>query len=270
MNRSSRFLLTAGAALATFCLLPRAKAQDAHRVVQQMVANEDTAGLHRQHFTYTATERSDRTNGHLWRERVVETTQGKMRLLLEVDGQALSPEGDAGERSRLAGILANPASFIAAERARKNDDDKAKSMLDLLPTAFLVENARTEREWIRLDFRPNPDYQTRSTEEKVLHGMSGTFTVDPHAMRLHELAARLPQDISVGFGLATIHAGSSFAMRRDHVTADQWKTALVETSINGKAMLFKSLGKNEHVERTGIRLIPFDTTLPQAVALLEQ
>ena len=247
-----------------------AVAQDARDVVNRMVAHEDEAGLHRQHYTYVAVERSERTGGHLWQERIVETTQGKMRLLLEEDGQPLSPDRAAAERARLTGIAADPASFIASERAKKNDDDKAKSMLDLLPKAFIVENARPEGEWIRIDFRPNPEYQTQSTEEKVLHAMSGSLTVDARALRLHDLQAKLPQDVSVGFGLASIHAGSSFAMRRDRVSEGEWKTALVDTSINGKAILFKSLGKNEHVERTRIKQIPFDTTLSQAVAMLER
>jgi hypothetical protein len=107
-------------------------------------------------------------------------------------------------------------------------------------------------------------------EEKVLHGMSGTLTIDAPAMRLHQIQAHLPQDVSVGFGLATIHAGSSFETVRDMVTPGQWKTAMVDTAIDGKAILFKSLGKNEHVVRTDFKQLPYDMTVAQAAALVEQ
>lgn len=244
--------------------------QDARALVDQMVAHEDEATTHRQHFQYVAVERSERTGGLLWKERVAETSAGKLRLLVEEDGQPLSAERAAAERTRLAGIVADPSSFIASEAAKKNDDDKARAMMDLLPKAFVVENARREGDVIRVDFHPDPSYQTQTMEEKVLHGMSGTLTVDAAAMRLHELQAQLPQDVTVGFGLATIHAGSSFAMRRDHVVGNEWKTALVDTNISGKAILFKSLGKNEHVERTQIRLIPFGTGIAEAVAMVER
>ena len=247
-----------------------AMAQDARDVVNQMIAKEDAAGQHKQHFFYVANERSERTGGHLWKERVAEITPGKIRLLLAEDNQPISAERATSERNRLAAIAADPSSFIAAERGKKSDEEKAKAMLDLLPKAFLLKNAHTEGGLIHIDFEPNPDYKTQSTEEKVLHGMSGTLTVDAHEMRLHEIAASLPKDLSVGFGLASIHAGSSFRTVRVVVTPGEWKTSVVDTNINGKAILFKSLGKNEHVVRTEFKQLPFDMTVAQAVALVEQ
>ena len=35
-------------------------------------------------------------------------------------------------------------------------------------------------------------------------------------------------------------------------------------------MLFKSLGKNEHVERTQLQQLPFDMTVAQAVETVER
>ena len=173
---------------------------------------------HRQHFLYIATERSERTGGHLWKERVAETTAGKLRFLVEEDGIPLAPDRVGSERGRLAAIVADPTAFTDAEHAKKNDEEKAKAMLDLLPKAFILENERRDGDLIRIDFRPNPAYQTQSMEEKVLHGMSGTIAIDAAAMRLHRIEARLAQDVSVGFGLATIHAGSSFQTQRDMIT----------------------------------------------------
>jgi hypothetical protein len=244
-------------------------AQSPQELIQQMVSHEDDAALHRQHFAYTATERSERTGNHLWKERIAETTAGKLRFLLEEDGHPLSPDRVAQERGRLAAIVADPSAFTAAEHAKKNDEDKAKAMLDLLPRAFLVDNPRREGDLTLIDFHPNPAYQTQSTEEKVLHGMSGTVAIDK-SERLHTIKASLPKDVSVGFGLATIHAGSSFATTRDQVVEGQWKTVQVDTAINGKAILFKSLGKNEHVERTDFKLLPYDLSVKDAVALIEQ
>ena len=235
-----------------------------------MVAHEEYAGEHKQHFSYVATERSERTGGHEWKERVAETTGGKVRLLLAEDGQPLSPERAEGERARLSKILADPSGFIASERAKKSDEEKAKALLDLLPKAFILKNLRTEGQWIHIDFEPNPGYDTQSNEEKVLHGMSGTLLVDAHALRLHEITGSLAHDVSIGFGLASIHAGSSFRTVRDTVSPGEWKTSLVETNINGRAIFFKTLGKNERVTRTEFRQLPFDMTLVQAVELVER
>ena len=265
--RSARFL---SALIALTVALPAAlHAQRPQELIQQMVTHEDDAAEHRQHFAFTATERSDRTGNHTWKERIAETSAGKLRFLFEEDGQALSSDRTAQERGRLAAIVADPTSFTNTEHAKKNDEDKAKAMLDLLPRAFLVDNPRREGGLTLIDFHPNSDYQTQSTEEKVLHGMSGTVAIDK-SERLHAIKASLPKDMSVGFGLATIHAGSSFATTRNQVAPGQWKTVEVDTAINGKAILFKSLGKNEHVERIDFKLLPFDLSVKDAVALIEQ
>ena len=250
-------------------LAPFVQAQNPTEIIQQMVVHEDDAARHKQHFAYTATERSERTGNHLWKERVAETSDGKVRFLLEEDGAPLSAGRVGQERGRLAAIAANPADFIAAEHAKKNDEDKAKAMLDLLPKAFLLDNLRREGDMTMIDFRPDPAYQTQSMEEKVLHGMSGTVAID-NSERLHTIKASMPKDISVGFGLASVHAGSSFATTRDQVVPGQWKTVFVDTAINGKALLFKSLGKNEHVERSDFKLLPFEMSVKDAVALVEQ
>ena len=267
---ASRLPLTSLVLALTVCGARVVLAQDAKEVVNQMVGREDAAGLHKQNFFYVASERSERTGGHLWKERVAETNAGKVRLLLAEDDQPISAERAAKERARLSAIVADPSGFTAAEHAKKSDEEKAKAMLDLLPKAFLLKNAHTEGDLIHIDFEPNPEYKTQSMEEKVLHGMSGTLTVDAHALRLHEIAARLPKDVSVGFGLASIHAGSSFQTVRVMVTPGEWKTSVVDTNINGKAILFKSLGKNEHVTRTDFKQLPLDTTVAQAVEMVER
>jgi hypothetical protein len=255
--------------LVALALTGALRAQSPHDLVQQMVTHEDDAAQHKQHFAYTATERSERTANHLWKERIAETNAGKLRFLLEEDGTPLPADRIAKERGRLAAIVQDPTAFTAAEHAKKNDEDKAKAMLDLLPKAFVLENLRKEGDFTMVDFRPDPAYQTQSMEEKVLHGMAGTVAIDT-SERLHTIKASMPKDISVGFGLATVHAGSSFATTRDQVVEGQWKTVLVDTAINGKAILFKTLGKNEHVERTDFKLLPFDMSVKDAVALIEQ
>jgi hypothetical protein len=107
-------------------------------------------------------------------------------------------------------------------------------------------------------------------EEKVLHAMSGSMLIDPQLMRLHHIDGRLPEDITVGFGLATIRAGSSFATTRDHFDQPDWKTTQVDTAINGRVIFFKSIAKNEHAEHADFVRVPNDLTVAQAVALVEQ
>lgn len=243
----------------------------AKQLVSTMLANEDTAAQHKDHYAYISKERSDRTGGHLWTEKVVETNAGKLRMLLEEDGQLLSPDRIAAERGRLAAIVADPAGFQKKSQSVKDDEAHARQMLMLLPKAFLFSDAHPEGGYLRIDFKPNPDYQTQSMEERVLHGMSGTMLIEPKAMRLHYIEGRLPEDVSIGFGLlATIHAGSNFATTRNSLGELDWKTTLVDSDINGKAIFFKSIARKQHAEHSNYVRVSNDLTVAQAVAIAEQ
>jgi hypothetical protein len=246
-------------------------AGSAKQDVAAMLANEDLAAQHKDHYAYMSKERSDRTGGRLWTEKVVETNAGKVRMLLAEDGQPLSPERESAERGRLAQIVADPDGFQKKSQAMKDDEAHARQMLALLPKAFLFGDVRPQGGDLAIDFKPNPDYEPQSMEERVLHGMSGTMLIDPKAMRLRHIEARLPQDVSIGFGLlATIHAGSNFATTRDPLGQLDWKTTMLDTDINGKAIFFKSIAKNEHAEHSNFVRVPDDMTVAQAVAMAEQ
>jgi hypothetical protein len=124
---------------------------------------------------------------------------------------------------------------------------------------------------VRIDFKPNPDYLPQSMEERVLHGMAGSMLVDRQEARLHLLEGRLPQDVNIGFGLlATIHAGSKFSTVRGSVPGSEWKTTMIDTDINGRAIFFKSVGKKEHTEHSDFKQVRMNLTVRQALEMLEK
>jgi hypothetical protein len=109
-------------------------------LIAAMLSHEDYDTSHRGHFSYLSKERSDRTGGHLWTEKIVEITAGKLRMLVAEDGQPLSGGRASAEKARLAEIVAHPYIFQKQEQAQKDDEEHAKEMLDLLPKAFLFLN----------------------------------------------------------------------------------------------------------------------------------
>lgn len=240
-------------------------------LVMEMIRREGAAAEHKENFVYLSRERSTRTGGKLWEERVVETAVGKVRMLRAEDGVPLSAERVGQERSRLAGIAADPAAFARHEAALKQDERHAKEMLELLPRAFLFERARMEGEFERIDYRPNPAYQPQGLEERVLHGMVGTMLVDPRAVRLRRLEGHLGDDVTIGFGLlATIKAGSRFTTERTPEEGGVWKTTLIDMDVNGRAIFFKAISKDQHAEHGEFHRVPEDISVPAAVALVER
>ncbi|MEO6912375.1 MAG: hypothetical protein ABI158_15780 [Edaphobacter sp.] len=243
----------------------------AKALVATMLAHEDYEAAHRGHYMYLSNERSDRTGGHLWTERVVETTAGKLRMLIAEDGKPLSGDRLAAEKARMAEFAAHPEVFQREQQTRKDDERHAREMLDLLPKAFFLGNEQKVGQFVRIDFRPNPDYAPQSMEERVMHGMAGSMLIDPRAGRLHELEGRLPEDVNIGFGLlATIRAGSNFSTTRDPVPGNEWKTSVVNTDINGRVIFFKSIGKKQHAEHSDFKVVPQNLTVAQAVEMIEK
>jgi hypothetical protein len=241
----------------------------ARRIVDTMLTHEGDPAEHRLKYMYLSEERSERTGGHLWTERVVETPMGKVRLLLAEDGKSLSAERQAAEKARLEDIVAHPDAFQKREQAMKNDEQHAEQMLALLHKAFLFDEPGTEGSDLRIGFRPDPAYQPKTMEEKVLHSMSGTVLVDERTNQLHRIEGKIPADVNLGYGLlGTIHAGSSFRTEHEMEQGGEWKEALANTAIEGKAMLFKEIGRNEHVVHREFQRMSDSINVADAVALL--
>lgn len=247
-----------------------ASGQDAAQTITTLVRNETDATAHRGRYFYVSEERSERTGGHLWKERVAETNWGKVRYLVAEDGQALTGDRLAAEKARVEGEGRDPEGFRRTEEARADDEQHAKQMLTLLPKAFLFDGPTVDGETLRVGFRPNPAYQPQSLEERVLHGMSGTVLIDRATIRLRGLEGRIPQDVSIGFGLlATIKAGSSFSTMRVPVGGIDWKTETLHTDINGKALFLKTIARKQESSHWGFKRLAEGMTVADAVKVLE-
>jgi hypothetical protein len=238
------------------------------QLVNAMVAHEDDNAAHTDRYEFLSVERSDRTGGHEWTERVVETNVGRLRLLLAEDGKPLSAERQQKERAKLDAIVADPDAFMKREQTQKNDEQHARQMLDMLPRAFLFDNVRLENGVWKMDFHPNPEYSPSGIEEHVLWGMSGWVAIDQAQQRMLHIEGKLSKDVSIGFGLlATIRAGSNFMSDRKDM-GGHWRTVHVVTDIRGKAALFKTVAKNSEVRRSEFVYLDSGITVEQAVALL--
>lgn len=239
--------------------------------VTKIVENERVAALHRDAFLFDSYEKSDRTGQHLWTERNIETKDGRLRYLLAEDGQPLGQERRSEELERLKKIVADPSAFAKTEQERKKDEQRAQQMLELLPHGFLFTSPGMQGDWLRIDFRPDPNYHPASIEERIAHGMTGYMLADPHELRVHHLEGRLADDVSIGFGiLATVHAGSSFALTRDLVAPGQWKTTQIDTNIQGRIIFFKTIARYQHTVHNNFHHLPTYPSVADAFRLLTQ
>ena len=240
-------------------------------MVTKMAANEVAARQQLAHFAYTAEERSTRTGGHLWKEKVVETTDGPLRRLIAIDNQPLSSEQLQAEQRRIDSLINDPDAFRRSNLAHKDDEFRATQLLQLLPTAFLMTPAGEANGCVRFTFQPNPSFQPSSYMERASREMSGTVSLKQPENRLCSLDAKVFSPIEFGFGmLGHIDQGSHFTLEHKDIDETNWKSDRISVHITGKILLFKSLTQDQEATRTEIRVIPQNLSLQQAAQMTSQ
>jgi hypothetical protein len=234
-----------------------------------MAANEVAARQHAGHFAYFSEERSERTGGHLWRERVVEVGDGVLRCLIAVDGTPLAPPQVAAEQKRLLELVVKPDEFRRLAQAHKDDEVHATRLLELLPKAFVITQDGKQGECQRYRFVPNANFHPATYEERVGAAMAGTISVMEPVQRLCTLEATVQYPVTFGFGLiGKVEQGSNFRLERVRVTGGEWKTQFISVHLGGKILLAKSLTKQQETLRSDLRLVPENLTLGQGLAML--
>jgi hypothetical protein len=252
-------------------IIPNLTAMTGKDLIALVVSREAEASNHRGYYMYLSVERSERTGGHEWTERMAETKWGKVKYLIAEDGHPLTGLRLAAERARIEDEGRHPEEFKREEAAKSEDEQHARQMMGLLPKAFLFDPPQAEGEYVRVRYRPNPAYNSSGIEERVLHGMTGSVVIDSKLVRTHELDGTMPQDVSIGFGiLATIHAGSNFSTTRDHLEGYDWKTITLHTDINGKALFLKTVARKQEARHSEFKRIPDGISVADAVKMLEE
>jgi hypothetical protein len=239
--------------------------------IAAMAKNEMDARLHPIRYSYLSEERSDRTGGHLWRERVVELGNNQVRRLLAVDGHTLTPAEAEAEKQRLHNVVAHEDEYWRESRAHKDDEKHLGALLSLLPRAFIVTPDGMENGCMRYRFEPNPAYQPSGYEERVGAAMEGTVSVHEPDDRLCTLSARLQHKVTFGYGLiGRIDSGGNFRLERALVYGTEWKSDKITIHLGGKVLMMKTFAKDQETVRMNVQPIPQEMTLAQAVEMAGQ
>jgi hypothetical protein len=233
-----------------------------------MIDNEDAAAAHPDRYEYISNERSARTGGHLWTERVVETLPGRMRFLLAVDGIPLPPERLQQERARVENLDKHPEIFIKHEQNTRAEEKRARDLLEVLPHDFLFEDVVLDHGLWKMNFRPDPNYQPSGIEERILHNMVGKLVIDAQQLRLVRMEFHLVQDVPIGFGLlANVQTGTNFVSDREQIDG-RWHTMHVATVVHAKAVIFKNVDLNLDLHRSAFQPLDRDLTVSEAAEQL--
>jgi hypothetical protein len=240
-------------------------------LIEKVAANEVAARQARPRYFYVSEERSARTGGHLWKENVVETTDGPLRRLIAIDNKPLTSGEAEAEQRRIDNLVSHPDEFRRQNQAHKEDEERATQLLQMLSNAFVLTPDGEANGCLRFNFQPKPDFRPSSYQERVAHEMAGTVSLKRPEDRLCTLDAKIIHPVEFGYGmLGHIDQGGHFSLARKQVDAKNWKSDHISVHINGRILMLKSLAQDQDAVRTEIRTVPQNLTLAQASQITRQ
>jgi hypothetical protein len=201
---------------------------------------------------------------------VVETPEGSLKRKLEDHALPLSADQRHVEDLRIHAFVNDKSVQEKQRKDSAHDDEQAEAMLKLLPVAFAwtIQNETPER--VTLGFKPDPTFKPTSMEARVLSTMAGEIVVARPSNRIEHIKGQLTDDVKIGYGLlGRLKQGGTFNVERREIVPGHWQITATHVHIDGRALLFKTIGQQEDETKTGFKPSP-STTLEQAQAVLSE
>lgn len=248
----------------------RAQAQPEDQSPKQLVQRAVASELHAAELDHTLWRYlKSEDGGNLFIE--VDTAHGSIQRHVEQNGHPASPATIAADNAQIQRYIHDPSLQAKQRHDSANDDKNAAELLNLMPEAFLWKIVRETPEQIELSYTPNPGFSPPDMESRVMGGMSGDLIIHKEGFRIQTFKGHLDNDVTIGFGLlARLKAGGNFDIERRPVDGVHWEITQTHVHIAGHALFFKSISTQEDEVKTKWTPVPPDTTLEQAVQLLDE
>jgi len=205
-------------------------------------------------------------------KEIIETREGFVARLVEINDRPLSAEDEQKEQARLDLLLSDPSRQHHRKQSEDSDTGIVLKLLRMLPDAFLYEYAgpgQTPSSWVeKYRFRPNPHFNPPDLETQALTAMIGEIWVDPGTERVTRLEGHLQQDTDYGWGiLGKLDKGGWIVLEQASVGGGQWRIARFQMKMNQR-ILFKNKVFDTQQEMTQYAPVPANLNYRQAIQML--
>jgi len=198
----------------------------------------------------------------------IETKDGPLYRLLAIDGRALNRGQRQQDDARIGRLMTDPRSLLKLKQAQEEDELKIEKLMSLMPEAFVYDYDGVEENLLRVKFSPNPKYSPPTYEARVVHSLAGTILIDSGQKRLTKVAGHLTDRVEFGYGLLGRIDSGTVELGRVAVGPQEWKTAFINIHFSGRAVIFKTINKEQYERRSDFRAVSSDLSLADAKDLL--
>jgi hypothetical protein len=205
---------------------------------------------------------------------IVETKDGDVARLIEIDGRPLNAEAEQAETERLESLAEHPELQERRHRGEQKDAARVDRLMGMLPDAevYTFEGMVScdTGQCYRLSFVPNPRFVPPDMEANLLRGFAGEVWIDKTQERLVRLDARLVADVDFGFGIiGRMDKGGTVMLRETDVVGQDWELTGLKLDVMGKALMVKTLNVRIDEETSGFSAVP-EMSYRDAIRMLER
>jgi hypothetical protein len=175
-------------------------------------------------------------------KEIMETREGAVSRLLEVNGQPLDLASAQKEDARLAALYSDPGRQSRRKKGEDADRERVLKVLRAFPSAFIFEDAGpgAAGKVERYTFTPNRNFSPPDLETQVLAGFGGEIWIDQQSGRVTHLEAHLQRDIDFMWGiLGRLNKGGWITIDQAEVGGGQWRIVKFQMSMSGR-VFFKT------------------------------
>jgi hypothetical protein len=255
-------------ALVVLSVLPvPCRAQSAQALVQQAV-NTELAAARNDHSLWHYRMRETQENNSVY--DVVDTANGEVKQKIAESGRPLTPQERAAEAAKVHSFVTDKRAQAKQKRDGEQDDKSAEKLLNLLPKAFTWTLANSDGNDLTLHFVPDANFKAPDIESRVLAAMEGDLIVDRQQHRIRVIRGRLSHDVNIGFGmLGKLREGGTFNVQRSQIAPGLWQITETHVHIDGRALLFKTIGQQTDEVKYKFEPLPSNITLNEAANMIE-
>jgi hypothetical protein len=200
---------------------------------------------------------------------VVETKSGSLDRLLGVAGKPLSDIQQRKETERILRLSRSTEEQHKVELAHQKEIQQGNAFLKMMQDAFLFEYGGTSGDFVKVTFKPNPNFRPSSFESKILHEMQGEMWVHGKQLRLVSISGQLMDEVKFAGGLlGHLEKGGQFVVKRVEVAPTNWEIKELNVNMHGKALLFKTIAVQQKELHSNFQPVPDNMTLSDAANLL--
>jgi hypothetical protein len=217
-----------------------------------------------------------KTDGdHETTKEIVETRDGDVARLIEVNDRPLSADEEQAEMSRLDTLAEHPEMQQKRRRSEQKDAARIDQLVGMLPDSevYKLEGMAPcgDGQCYRLSFTPNPRFVPPDIEAEVLRGFAGEVWIEKTQVRLVRLDAHLVRDVNIGFGiLGRLDKGGTLVLEQAYEgDVREWQPTVLKMNLAGKALMVKSVSIQIDELASGFAPVPPGLGYREAIAMLK-